>query len=77
MTSNDVGHWQRLNVSSSVDQLQSSVDQGVATAQPVYSYMQQATSGIVIDQKVLIGLTLVLGVVVGVTLILLLDKYKK
>jgi prophage tail gpP-like protein len=76
MTANDVGHWQRVNVSSSVDQLQTSVDQGVAS-QPVYSYVQQATNGIVLDQKVLIGLTLILGVVVGVTLILLLDKYKK
>lgn len=72
MTSNDVGHWQRVNASAAVDQLSTTTDQ------PTYVYQSvQPTEGIVLDQKVLVGLVLLLGVVVGITIILVLDKYHK
>jgi hypothetical protein len=73
MTMNDVGHWQRVNATSS-DQIQTVPSDQL----PTYVYQPvQPTEGIVLDQKVLVGLVLILGIVVGVSIILVLDKYHK
>ena len=73
MTANDVGQWQRVS-NTSVDTTNSTAS--VTDQVPTYYYnAPQATQGIVLDQKVLVGLTLVLGIVAGVVLILVIDRY--
>jgi hypothetical protein len=69
MTQNDVGHWQKMNAASAVEQ--------VASAEvPTYAYQSfPPTDGIILDQKVLVGLVLILGIIVGITFILVVDKY--
>jgi hypothetical protein len=73
MTSNDVGHWQRVNATST------DPNSPVLASDPTPTYVYQPvqpTSGIILDQKVLVGLVLVIGIVVGISIILVVDKYK-
>lgn len=73
MTQNDVGHWQRVSTPST-----STVPDVPSDQVPTYYYQPpQPTEGIILDQKVLVGLVLILGIVVGITFILVVDKYKK
>jgi hypothetical protein len=80
MTDNDMapipspGHWVHIDPSNSA----------AVMANPTVApqYIQRITpmettptSGIVLDQKVLIALVLVLGAVAGIILMMILDKY--
>lgn len=74
MTANDVGQWQRVNVTATDVSTGTTTTSSTADDVPTY-YYTPPTQGVVLDQKVLVGLTLVLGIVAGVVLILVIDRY--
>jgi hypothetical protein len=75
MTSNDVSTWKRATASAvpTPDDVQYSPQ----AYTPQFFHSQDVSTGIVLDQKVLVGLTLILGIVTGVVILLVIDKYSK
>jgi hypothetical protein len=74
MTQNDVGYWKRMSAASATSRVIASSDS--SDTQPSIYYQQiQPTDGIVLDQKVLVGMILILGIVAGITIMLVVDKY--